>query len=81
MKLKIDFSLPKLVRVKLGLRLGLDEGAALDVRLRLRGGAPLKWRAALLPSRGKQRALERDRAEERDQLTETTMASLPTVAE
>ncbi len=48
MKLKFDFSLLKLVRVRFGVQLGLDVGAKVDVRLRLRGREPLKWKAALL---------------------------------
>lgn len=47
MKLKIDFSLPKLVKLRVGLQLGLDVGAKVDVRLRLRGREPLRWKAAL----------------------------------
>jgi hypothetical protein len=47
MKLKIDFSLPKLVKFRVGLQLGLDVGAKVEVRLRLRGREPLRWKAAL----------------------------------
>lgn len=50
MKLKLDFSLSKLVRLRVGVKLGRDAGAALDVRLRLRGREPLRWKAALGPS-------------------------------
>jgi hypothetical protein len=53
MKLKIDFSLPKLVRVRFGVQLGLDVGAKVDVRLRLRGKEPLRWKAALLRGEAK----------------------------
>ncbi len=55
MKLKVDFSLGKLARVKLAVKLGLEEGAAVDVKLRLRGRDPVRWRAAL--GRGKTREL------------------------
>ena len=54
MKLKIDLSLPKLVKLRLGLQLGLDVGARVDVRLRLRGGEPLRWKAALARGANKQ---------------------------
>jgi hypothetical protein len=47
MKLKIDFSLPKLVKFRVGLQLGLDVGVKVDVRLRLRGREPVRWKAAL----------------------------------
>ena len=47
MKLKIDLSLPKLVKLRVGLQLGFDVGARVDVRLRLRGGEPLRWKAAI----------------------------------
>ena len=47
MKLKVDFSLGKLARVKLALKLGVDDGAAVDVKLRVRGQEPLRWKAAL----------------------------------
>ncbi|MCU1278202.1 MAG: hypothetical protein JWM53_1748 [bacterium] len=50
MKLKIDFSLPKLVKFRVGLQLGFDVGAKVDLRLRLRGGDPMRWRAAIAPS-------------------------------
>ncbi len=52
MKLKIDFSLPKLVKFRVGLQLGLDVGAKIDVRLRLRGREPLRWKAAIAPGAG-----------------------------
>lgn len=61
MKLKLDFSLPKLVKFRVGLQVGMDVGARLDVRLRLRGRDPLRWKAALGPSRDKER--EREPAE------------------
>jgi hypothetical protein len=47
MKLKIDLSLPKLVKLRVGLQLGLDVGAKIDVRVRVRGGEPLRWKLAL----------------------------------
>lgn len=50
MKLKVDVSLSKLVRLRVGIKLGRAEGAAVDVRLRLRGREPLRWKAALGPS-------------------------------
>jgi hypothetical protein len=50
-KLKVDFNLGKLARVRFALKLGLDEGAAVDVKLRLRGQEPMRWKAAL--GRGK----------------------------
>jgi hypothetical protein len=53
MKLKIDFSLPKLVKFRIGLQLGLDVGAKVDVRLRLRGREPLRWKAAIARGEGK----------------------------
>jgi hypothetical protein len=52
MKLKIDFNLPKLVKFRVSLQLGLDVGARVDVRLRLRGQEPLRWKAALAPGGG-----------------------------
>lgn len=58
MKLKVDLSLPRWVRLRLGLRLGLDEGAAVDVKLKLGGGAPVRWKLALAP--GKAARPERD---------------------
>ena len=51
MKLKVDFSLGKLARVKFAVKLGLEDGAAVDVKLRLRGRDPVRWKAAL--GRGK----------------------------
>ena len=57
MKLKIDFSLPKLVKLRVGLQLGLDVGAKIDVRLRVRGGEPLRWKAALARGEAKQAQL------------------------
>jgi hypothetical protein len=54
MKFKIDFSLPKLVRFRVGIQVGTDVGAKLDVRLRLRGRDPLRWKAALGPSRARE---------------------------
>jgi hypothetical protein len=51
MKFKVDFSLPKLVRFRVGIQLGADVGARVDVRLRLRGRDPLRWKAALGPSK------------------------------
>ena len=56
MKLKVDFSLGKLARVKLAVKLGLEDGAAVDVKLRLRGRDPVRWKAAL--GRGKTRERE-----------------------
>jgi hypothetical protein len=50
-KFKVDFSLRRLVKLRVGVQLGLDVGARLDVRLRLRGRDPLRWKAALVPSR------------------------------
>ena len=47
MKLKIDFNLPKLVKLRVGFQLGLDVGARVDVRLKLRGAEPLRWKAAI----------------------------------
>jgi hypothetical protein len=52
-KLKIDFSLSKRTRVRLALRLGLSEGAAVDVKLRLPGREPVRWKAAIAPSDGR----------------------------
>jgi hypothetical protein len=49
MKLRVDFSLSKRTRVRLALRLGLDEGAAVDLKLRLPGREPVRWKAALAP--------------------------------
>lgn len=57
MKIKIDFSLPKLVKLRVGLQLGLDVGAKVDVRLRVRGGEPLRWKAALGRGEGKKAQL------------------------
>ena len=51
MKLKVDFALGKLARVKFAVKLGIDDGAAVDVKLRVRGQEPLRWKAAL--GRGK----------------------------
>ncbi|MDB4967885.1 MAG: hypothetical protein JWN44_3574 [Myxococcales bacterium] len=48
MRLKLDFSLPKLVRLRFGVQVGLDVGVKVDVRWRLRGREPVKWKAALL---------------------------------
>ena len=56
MKLKVDFSLGKLARVKFAVKLGLQAGAAVDVKLRLRGRDPVRWKAAL--GRGKTRERE-----------------------
>ncbi len=53
MKLRLDFSLPKLVKLRVGVALGLDIGAKLDVRLRVRGREPLRWKAALARDTGK----------------------------
>jgi hypothetical protein len=47
MKLKLALSLPKLLKLRVGVQLGLDVGARLDVRLKLRGGEPLRWKAAI----------------------------------
>jgi hypothetical protein len=47
MKLKIDFSLPKLVKLRVGFQIGFAVGAKVDVRLRLRGREPLRWKAAI----------------------------------
>lgn len=47
MKLRFELSLPKLVKLRVGMQLGLDVGAKLDVRVRLRGREPLRWKAAL----------------------------------
>ena len=57
MKLKIDFSLPKLVKLRLGFQLGLDVGARVDVRLQaarrraaaLEGGDRARRRQASRP--------------------------------
>jgi hypothetical protein len=57
MKLKVDFSLPKLVKFRVSLQLGLDVGARVDVRVRLRGRDPLRWKAALAPERAREREL------------------------
>jgi len=51
-KLKLDFSLPKLVKLRVGLQVWLDVGAKLDVRLRLRGREPLRWKAAIARGEG-----------------------------
>jgi hypothetical protein len=64
-KLKVDVTLSKRLRLRVALRLGVDEGAALDVRARL-GGAPLRWKAALAPGRKAERELARNA--ERDRL-------------
>ena len=56
MKLKVDFSLGKLARVKFAVKLGIADGAAVDVKLRMRGQEPLRWKAAL--GRGKTRERE-----------------------
>jgi hypothetical protein len=53
MKLKLDFHLAKRLRLRVALKLGLDEGAAFDVRMRVGDGDPLRWKAALAPGRGK----------------------------
>jgi hypothetical protein len=55
-KLKVDFSLGKLARVKFAVKLGIDDGAAVDVKLRMRGREPVRWKAAL--GRGKTRERE-----------------------
>ncbi|HXU68819.1 MAG TPA: hypothetical protein VN947_05795 [Polyangia bacterium] len=52
MKLKLALSLPKLVKLRVGVQLGLDVGARLDVRLKLRGGEPLRWKAAIVRGGG-----------------------------
>lgn len=58
MKLKVDFSLPKLVKFRVALELGLADGARIDLRLRLRGREPLRWKAALAaPRREREREL------------------------
>jgi len=57
MKLKIDFSLPKWVKLRVGLQLGLDVGAKVDVRLRLRGREPLRWKVALARGEAKKAQL------------------------
>jgi hypothetical protein len=54
-KLKVDFSLGKLARVRFAVKLGLAEGAAVDVKLRMRGREPVRWKAAIGP--GKTREL------------------------
>jgi hypothetical protein len=51
MKLKLDLSLPRWVKLRVGLRLGLDEGAAIDVKLKLAGGDPVRWKLALAPGK------------------------------
>jgi len=51
MKLKVDFNLPKIIKLRVALQLGVDVGARVDVRLRLRGRDPLRWKAALAPER------------------------------
>jgi hypothetical protein len=53
MKLKIDFSLPKLVKLRVGFQIGFAVGAKVDVRLRLRGREPLRWKAAIARGDGK----------------------------
>ena len=55
MNFKVSLNLPKLVRFKIGVRLGLDDGAKLDLRVKLRGGRVWKWSAMAEP--GKQKAL------------------------
>jgi hypothetical protein len=50
-KLKLNLSLPKLVKVRVGLQLGVAVGARVDVRVRVRGKEPLRWKAALAPER------------------------------
>jgi len=57
MKIKIDFSLPKLVKLRVGLQLALDVGAKIDLRLRVRGGEPLRWKAALARGEAKKAQL------------------------
>jgi hypothetical protein len=52
MKLKIDLNLPKLARFRVAFELGLEVGARIDVKLRLRGRDPLRWKAALAAERG-----------------------------
>jgi hypothetical protein len=53
MKLRFDFSLPKLVKLRVGVQLGLDIGAKFDVRMRVRGLEPLRWKAAIARGEGK----------------------------
>jgi hypothetical protein len=55
-KLKVDFNLGKLARVRFAVKLGLADGAAVDVKLRVRGQEPMRWKAAL--GRGKTRERE-----------------------
>ena len=51
MKLKVDLSLPRWMKLRVGLRLGLEEGAAIDVKLKLGGGDPVRWKLALAPGK------------------------------
>jgi hypothetical protein len=53
MKFKLALSLPKLMRVKVALALGFDEGAKIDVKLRLRGRQAWKWTAMADPGRAR----------------------------
>ena len=62
MKLKIDFSLPKLVKLRVGLQIGFDVGAKVDLRLRLRGREPMRWKAAIAPGGSKQPELPEPQA-------------------
>ncbi len=60
MNFKVSLSLPKLVRFKVGVRLGVEEWARLDVRVKLRGGRAWKWTAMADPGR---RAIKASAAE------------------
>jgi len=42
------------------VQLGLDVGAKVDVRLRLRGREPLRWKAALLRGEAKKQDATRE---------------------
>jgi hypothetical protein len=50
---KVQLNLPKLLRFKVGVTVGLDDGAKLDLRVKLRGGRVWKWSAAAEPAKGK----------------------------
>jgi hypothetical protein len=53
-RFKVALDLPKLVRFKVGVRLGGDEGARLDLKVKLFNGRPWKWRAMAEPGKPKQ---------------------------
>jgi hypothetical protein len=50
---KVSLNLPKLVRFKVGIKLGLDDGAKLDLRIKLRGGRVWRWSAMAEPAKTK----------------------------